>query len=111
MTKFKDFGSGPDLTNVEPITFSLHGETFECLKAVPGKVLLDLVAKSRSQDAADAAETVTSFFSKVLTEDSYKRFDALIGDPNRIVTVETIGEITGWVIEQLGDRPEELPEA
>jgi hypothetical protein len=111
MTKFRDFGNGPDLSNVEPISFMLHGESFECVKAVPGKVLLDLVASTRSQDAADAAGTVSSFFSKVLTEESYKRFDELLSDSNRVVTVDTIGEITGWIIEQLGDRPEEQPEA
>lgn len=111
MTKFKDFGTGPDLSNVEPITFALHGETFECKKAVPGKLLLSLVAKSKSEDPAEAAETVGDFFSKVLVLDSYKRFDALLEDPERIVTVEQLGEITGWIVEQFGDRPEEQPEA
>jgi hypothetical protein len=111
MTKFKDFGTGPDLSNVEPITFALHGETFECKKAVPGKLLLSLVAKSKSEDPAEAAATIGDFFSKVLLSDSYTRFDALLEDPDRIVTVEQLGEITGWIVEQFGDRPEEQPEA
>lgn len=111
MTKFKDFGSGPDLTNVEPITFAIHGETFECKKAVPGKLLLDLVAKSKSADPAEAAGTIDQFFSKVLVTESYERFNALLEDADRIVTVEQLGDITGWVVEQFSDRPEEQPEA
>jgi hypothetical protein len=111
MTKFKDFGSGPDLTNVEPITFAIHGENFECKKAVPGKLLLDLVAKSKSADPAEAAGTIDQFFSKVLVAESYERFNALLDDADRIVTVEQLGDITGWVVEQFSDRPEEQPEA
>jgi hypothetical protein len=111
MTKFRDFGSGPDLTNVEPISFSIHGETFECVKAVQGKVLLELVAKSKSDDPSEAASTIDNFFSQVLTDESYARFDALLLDKNRVVTVESLGEISGWLVEQFSDRPEEQPEA
>lgn len=111
MTKFRDFGSGPDLSNVEPVTFAIHGETFECKKAVPGKLLLNLVAKARSVDPAEAAGTIDEFFSKVLESDSYERFNNLLEDPERIVTVEQLGDITGWVVEQFSERPEEQPEA
>jgi hypothetical protein len=43
MSKFKDFGSGPDLSKLEEISFQLYGEKFECIKAIQGRVLLDLV--------------------------------------------------------------------
>jgi hypothetical protein len=108
--KFKDFGSGVDTSNYEPISFQLHGERFECVKAVQGKILLDLLSKSKSEDPAIAAETITGFFSHVLTDESLARFDSLLVDKDRIVSVETLGEITGWVIEQLTNRPEQQPE-
>lgn len=111
MTKFKDFGAGPDTTNVEAATFMLHGETFECIKAVQGKVLLQLVSDSGSNDPVLQSATIDKFFSHVLTEESLERFNALLTDKYKIVTVETLGEITGWLIEQYSDRPEEQPEA
>lgn len=109
MSKFKDFGSGPDLSKIEEISFQLHGETFVCKKAVQGKALLNLVKDSASDDPAAAARVVDDFFSQVLTEESLTRFNELLGS-EKIVTVETIAEITNWVVEQLSNRPESQPE-
>jgi len=110
MSKFKDFGSGPDLSALEEVTFQLHGETFTCVKAVQGKVLLSLVKDSASDDPAAAAAVVDGFFSKVLIDESLARFNTLILDKDKIVTVETLGAITGWIVEQLTNRPEAQPE-
>lgn len=110
MSKFKDFGSGPDLSDVEPVTFQLHGETFTCVKAVQGKVLLSLVKNASDNDPAVAANTIEEFFSRVLTEESLVRFNELLLDKDRIVSVEKLGEITGWIVEQLTNRPEAQPE-
>lgn len=110
MSKFKDFGSGPDLSNAEEVSFQLHGETFTCVKAIQGKVLLNLVKDSASEDPVAAARVVEGFFSQVLTDESLVRFNALLSDKDKIVTVETLGEITGWIVEQLTNRPESQPE-
>jgi hypothetical protein len=111
MAKFKDFGAGPDTTTVEAPTFQIHGETFECIKAVQGKVLLQLVADSGSSDPVVQSAIIDKFFSHVLTEESLGRFNTLLTDKYKIVTVETLGEITGWLIEEYSERPEEQPEA
>ena len=111
MSKFKDFGKGPDLSSLEEITFQLHGQTFTCVKAIQGKVLLGLVKDSAGNDPVAAAAVVDQFFSKVLVDESLERFNALLLDKTTIVTVETLGEITGWIVEQLTNRPEAQPEA
>lgn len=110
MSKFKDFGVGPDLSKLEEVSFQLHGETFTCVKAIQGKVLLNLVKDSASDDPVAAARVVDEFFSRVLTDESLARFNALLADKDKIVTVETLGEITGWIVEQLTNRPESQPE-
>jgi hypothetical protein len=109
MAKFKDFGS-PAIENAEPISFKIFEEEFHCVPALPGKVLLDMVAKSNSTDSAEQATMVTDFFSSVLTAESLVRFNNLVVDKERVVTTETLGEITGWLIEQYASRPEEQPE-
>lgn len=111
MSKFKDFGSGPDTTNSETISFQIHNETFECGKSVQGRVLLQLVSDSASEDPVVQSATIDKFFSHVLVEESLERFNALLVSKDRIVSVETLGEITGWLIEQYSNRPEEQPEA
>lgn len=110
MTKFKDFGAGKSVEDREPISFKLHEEEFFCVKHIQGKVLLDLIAKSGSDDASVSAEIMSSFFDYVLVDESAKRFDKLIHDKEKIVHVETLSEIVAWLIEQYGDRPNQQPE-
>jgi len=107
--RFKDFGSGSKAEDT-PLTFKLHGEEFECRPAVQGKVLLDLVSNSNEDDGAAMAKTIDRFFEITLLPESLERFHALSEDPDRIVTVETLGEITGWLVEQYSGRPQPGPE-
>ena len=107
--RFKDFGTG-GTQNTEPILFKLHGEDFECVKNLQGNALLSLVAKAGSGNATDAADTVKDIFSKALLPESYERFSKLIDDKEKIVTVETLGEITAWLVEQYSGRPMQGPE-
>lgn len=109
MAKFKDFGS-PKIENAEPVSFKIFDEEFHCVPALPGKVLLDLVAKSNSENSAEQAVVVNDFFASVLTAESLVRFNALVVDKERVVTTETLGEITTWLIEQYADRPNPQPE-
>jgi len=110
MAKFKDFGVGKAAEDREPVSFKLHDEEFFGVKQLQGKVLLDLIAKSNSDDAAVSAQIMTDFFSNVLTDESNKRFEKLLHDKEKLVAVETLSEIVGWLIEEYSDRPEEQPE-
>lgn len=105
MTKkrFKDFGSGKKV--YEPLSFKLHGEEFDALPAIQGKTLIEFA--EMSTDPAEAAKAIPLFFSKVLTEESYNRFDALLSSEDKIVEMETLGEIVGWLMEEYTNRPEE----
>lgn len=109
MSKFKDFGS-PATEEREPVSFKLFEEEFLCVQALPGKVLLNLVAKSGSDNAVDQANIITDFFASVLLPESLERFDALVLDKEKAVSTDTLGEITGWLIEQYGERPNPQPE-
>jgi hypothetical protein len=109
MSRFKDFGSGGDFSK-EPITFKIHGEEFSCRPALQGKVLLDMVANSNEDDGAEMAKIVEKFFSTALEGESHKRLLSLLEDPEKIVTVETLGEIVGWLVEQYTARPTQEPE-
>jgi len=108
MPKFKDFGGASAQPAGEPISFKLHGEDFSCRASVQGKLLLRLVASSN--DPVAGAESINSFFKMVLVDESYKRFEALCNDDEKIVPVETLGEIVGWLVEQYSDRPTQRPE-
>jgi hypothetical protein len=108
-TRFRDFGAGT-ASDAQPLSFKLHGEEFECIKEVQGKILLTLVADSSSEDPAKAASVIDKFFSAVLTDESYARFDTLLKSKEKIVAVDTLAEITGWLVQEYTDRPTERPE-
>ena len=102
-TRFKDFGS--PITEADPISFSLFGETFTCRSSLQGKFLLDLVAETNSEDPAAGAAVMQKFFDTVLVDDSRERFNALAEDPDRIISVEVLSDITSWLVEQYSARP------
>lgn len=108
-TRFKDFGVG-GLANTEPLSFKLHGEEFHCHKNLQGKALLDMATSATKGESADVSNTITSFFSKALVEESYARFLLLIDHPEKIVTIESLGEITAWLVEEYSGRPTLGPE-
>jgi len=109
MAEIKDFGSD-FVGDREAPKFKLHGEEFECVKAVQGKVLLNMTTKVSSEDPAEQANMINDFFGYVLTDDSHERFNALIESKDKVVPVEALGEIVAWITEQLTSRPEEQPE-
>jgi hypothetical protein len=106
--RFKDFGSGGEVSK-EPLTFKLHDEEFKCKPNLQGKTLLDIVAGA-SDDGAGAAKSITAFFDVCLMPDSVERFNALLVNPDTIVTVDTLGEITAWLVEEYSSRPTVRPE-
>jgi hypothetical protein len=108
--RFKDFGAGTGGDAVKaPLTFKLHGEEFSCVTQVQGKIMLDMVKDASSDDPSKSAAMIDMFFKHVLLEESFTRFDALCKHPDKIVTVETLAEITAWLVEEYSGRPEEQP--
>jgi hypothetical protein len=106
--RFKDFGGGTGDTS--PLSFKIHEEEFHCRPAMQGKVLLNIVANSNEADGAAVAKTITDFFKATLLPDSYEKFNALLEDSDKIVSVDTLGEITAWLVEEYSSRPTQQPE-
>lgn len=110
MTKrFKDFG-GFKGGKKDPLNFKIYDEEFSCKPAVQGKLLLDLVAQTSEENPAEMAKIINEFFSKVLLPESLEKFNNLLMDEERIVSVETLGEISSWLMEQYSERPLTEPE-
>jgi len=106
MARFKDFGS-PAADKGKPLTFKLYGEKFDAVPAIQGKTLMGLVSNSDINNPAESAKLVLGFFDQVLTKDSLERFNVLIDSDDKIVPVETLAEIVGWLVEEYSGRPEE----
>lgn len=103
--RFKDFGKTTSIEEFPPLGFALNGEEFTCKQAMSGAVLLDFVRRADSNSGGMAAEAIIDFLSMAMEDEDATRFDAMIKDPERIVEVETLGEIAGWLVEQYTTRP------
>ena len=103
--RFRDFGTTQTLDEFPPLGFKLNEEEFSCKQAMSGAALLDFVRRADSDSGGMAAEAIIQFLNMSLEEDDAARFDAMIKDPDRIVEVETLGEIAGWLVEQYTTRP------
>jgi hypothetical protein len=101
MARHKSFGSPSAELEQEPITFDLYDETFTCKAAVQGSVLLGF-----GRDTKDnASEAVLNFFSLVMSDEEYEKFEDLINSEDKIVPAETLGEIAGFLVSEYTARP------
>lgn len=106
MPRYKSFGS-PVTETDKPLTFELYGEEFFASGQIQGAVLMDLVKNSNVDDPAESAGMINDFFAEVLLEESLTRFKAMTTSKDKIVPVETLTEILGWLVEEYSGRPEE----
>jgi hypothetical protein len=107
MAKFKDFGNGGDGVPKEPISFKLWDQEFHCVPAIQGKLLLDIVSDSSSEDVSKSSQVMDKFFNAVLKPESKKDFDEILSDPEKITSLETLTEIVAWLMEEYSNRPNE----
>ena len=91
------------------LTFDLAGQTFKCRSVLPGWLLLKFVAmSSRDARGADAGALYT-FFQDVLEPESYRRFEEVVSGEEYVIEMDTLGEISSWLISEYTDRPTPQP--
>jgi hypothetical protein len=105
--KIKSFTSAKK-EPVEPIQFELEGETFEAYGQVPGAVLLDFIAASTQDDSSGTAGAILGYLKSSMDKATFKRFDALVRDPEKAIELQVLADIVAHLIEERSDsRPTE----
>lgn len=84
----------------EPITFDIDGEEFEAMAAdrLPAGALASYFQNINDGNLFKAHD---AFFSTVLTEDSYTRFNDRLNSKDNPITLPVLGDIASWL---LGDE-------
>lgn len=83
-------------------------ETFTCIDDIPGGVMTDFseyVSRSEIGGLAGMLKVIEG----VLIDEDVPRFRAVIHSKEKIVNLDTLGDILEWVIEQYADRPTKRP--
>ena len=94
---------GTDRTSGEPFE-----EEFRCLPDAPGTALVMLLGAIDGSLALRAG-AVISFLDAVLVPEDEARFRVLIQSKDRLIPVETLGEIMDWLVEAYANRPTPPP--
>jgi hypothetical protein len=106
MARHKDFGSEgvyrPE--ELEPISFALLGETFNCKPILPGATLVEIIS-AIDGSTGSGGDAVTETFRAALTPADVDRFYALLKDEDYVVSLQTLVDILQWLVEQYGQRP------
>ena len=105
MSRFKDFGSPENSEGLDSFSFKLYDEEFKCKPKMQGKTLLKFASSSASEDGGESSKAIVDFFDSVLLPESREKFNNLLDDEFKIVSVDTLGEILGWIVEAYAARP------
>ena len=109
MARHKSFAGGTEISEFEPLNFSLNGEDFNCHPAIPGAVLLEFV-KDADSGTGDSAKALYNFLSSAMPDEEYEKLQKTLRNPEVIIEIETIGEIVSWLVEEYASRPTQRPE-
>jgi hypothetical protein len=104
-TRHKNFGAPRTMADYEPVTFVLADQEFTCKAAVQGSVLLKFISDADSNQGGRAATAMRTFFADVMDEDEVKKFYDLIDGEEYIFDMESLAEITSWLVETYSARP------
>jgi hypothetical protein len=100
----KKFTSKPAVRD-DKIVIELNDQTFKCNDQIDGMTLMEFAAKVDPDNPLSAAGSVGNFFQAAIVPEDWKRFMAYTKDPKNGVSVETLGEIAGWLAGEYMDVP------
>lgn len=79
---------------------------FKLNPALPGKVILDFMFVSGSDDSSKLAEAINTVLDKAIVEDDKEAWDAFSEDPKNGVTIAVLSEVVGHITSVLSGNPQ-----
>jgi hypothetical protein len=81
-------------------------QTIICRPALPGTVLMEVVA-ILGGTGGDMAEAMGKFFYSAMDPVNYKAFREFTDEPTNGISIEVLGEIAAFLVEEYTARPTE----
>lgn len=91
----------------EPVTFTLDGDTFHCVRKMPGGLIKKVTSLGdiENKSVNDKIDTFMGLLKDLLLDDSYEIFNARLNDKTNPIDIEEMGDIIEWLIEVYTGRP------
>ena len=80
-----------------------HG--FKLNPSLPGKLILDFMFVSGTDDTSELAKAITTVLDKAIVDEDKERWNEFINDPKNGVTISVLSEIVGHVTAVLSGNP------
>lgn len=86
----------------EPLQFVLGGQTLTTRTQLHPAIFLS---------SKEGVEGVVDFLSKVLEPTSRDIFLKMVEDPDIVITLKQIGEVSSWVVGEMSETPTNAPDS
>lgn len=93
----------------EDVNFRLFGTQWDCREQVNGKLLMDQAASLDGDSLVDQRDGVIGILKMTVLPDQIDDLLAELDDPDKVIQLQKLVEIVGWLVEQYVDRPTEQP--
>jgi hypothetical protein len=104
----KDFSRDRELIN-----FTIDGDKFDCVPAIPAKTLMEMTSDFAGMDDDDPTQAIKAMMTvleKFLLPASFALFERRMGDQARPIEFPQVNDVIMWLMEQYGMRPTEQSE-
>jgi len=106
MTKSKSFTGYQKTDDIE---FDVNGTTFRCIPMLPGVTLLEFTSTLDEGNPSAMASSVIKLLDTAIVAEQHEEWHAFASDPANGVTMDLLGEIAGYLVEEYVGRP--LPQS
>lgn len=103
----KEFEAARRVDKGLKVEFKLNGQVYKCLADLPGGLLLDWVKAVTAPDLTtiEQAEKATEFFTEVMEEDSFVRFQTGLRDKADPITTDQLTDVLNWLVAEYQGVP------
>lgn len=77
----------------------------KCVPFLPGSQFLDFLKLVSGDSPGQMAEALDEIFKAAIVTEQFDEFKAFIADPHNGITIEILGEISGYLSEAYSGRP------
>lgn len=91
-----------------PIVFTIDGDKFDAIPAIPAQTLMDMTTAFESMDGEDAVESMKAMqtvLEKFLMPASLRRFTERMASQEEPIEFPQVSDVIFWLMEQYGMRP------
>lgn len=91
---------------IELDDFNGETHTFKLNPSIPGKLILDFMFVSGTDDSNELAKAINTVLDNAIVDEDKEAWNEFISEPKNGVTITVLSEIVGYVTSTLSGNPQ-----